>query len=167
MNWDAIGAIGDFVGGAAVIVTLGYLAVQVRHARSEARRALSQGRQQSVRDLFLLNVDERINRAATKASVALRFEPSPFTKLMMEQAGLTRDEANLLFWSHLSWWSYRISIIPHVDELPTIDRAEFEAAVKRAYGAPGIPRVFYEAQIKPFAPPDAVRYVDSLLAKPG
>jgi len=30
MNWDAIGAIGDFVGGVGVIVTLVYLAVQIR-----------------------------------------------------------------------------------------------------------------------------------------
>jgi hypothetical protein len=30
MNWDAIGAIGDFVGGIGVIVTLGYLAIQIR-----------------------------------------------------------------------------------------------------------------------------------------
>ena len=28
--WDAIGAIGDFVGGVGVILTLGYLAVQIR-----------------------------------------------------------------------------------------------------------------------------------------
>ena len=36
MNWDAIGAIGDFVGGAAVIVTLAYLALQVKASRAES-----------------------------------------------------------------------------------------------------------------------------------
>jgi hypothetical protein len=30
MDWDAIGAVGDFVGGVGVILTLGYLAVQIR-----------------------------------------------------------------------------------------------------------------------------------------
>jgi hypothetical protein len=34
MNWDAIGAIGELVGGAAVLVTLIYLAVQIRQANS-------------------------------------------------------------------------------------------------------------------------------------
>ena len=29
MNWDAIGAISDAVGAAAVIVTLAYLAIQI------------------------------------------------------------------------------------------------------------------------------------------
>ncbi len=36
MNWDAIGAVGDFVGGAAVIVTLAYLALQVRASTKES-----------------------------------------------------------------------------------------------------------------------------------
>jgi hypothetical protein len=34
MNWDAIGAIGEIVGAAAVVATLIYLAVQVRSART-------------------------------------------------------------------------------------------------------------------------------------
>ena len=31
MNWEALGAIGEIVGAIAVIATLGYLAVQIRH----------------------------------------------------------------------------------------------------------------------------------------
>ncbi len=42
MSWDAIGAIGNLVGGAGVIVTLAYLAVQMRlntaALRNETRR---------------------------------------------------------------------------------------------------------------------------------
>jgi hypothetical protein len=34
MDWEAIGAIGEVIGAAAVVVTLVYLAVQVRHAKS-------------------------------------------------------------------------------------------------------------------------------------
>ena len=32
MNWDALGAIGEIAGAAAVLVTLFYLALQVKHA---------------------------------------------------------------------------------------------------------------------------------------
>ena len=42
MNWEAIGAVGEIVGATAVVVTLIYLAVQVRHttrATDTARRA--------------------------------------------------------------------------------------------------------------------------------
>jgi hypothetical protein len=45
LNWDAIGAVGELVGAAAVVVTVGYLALQIRNettrARTEARRARS------------------------------------------------------------------------------------------------------------------------------
>ena len=44
MNWDAIGAIGEVIGGAAVIASLLYLAIQIRNssaiARAESQRDL-------------------------------------------------------------------------------------------------------------------------------
>jgi hypothetical protein len=36
MNWEAIGAIGEVAGAAAVVVTLFYFAVQIRNMRAEA-----------------------------------------------------------------------------------------------------------------------------------
>ena len=45
MNWDAIGAIGELVGASAVVVTLVYLAIQIREntrvAKSEAFRDIA------------------------------------------------------------------------------------------------------------------------------
>ena len=41
MNWEAIGAVGEILGAAAVLVTLAYLAVQVRqNTKAERRTAL-------------------------------------------------------------------------------------------------------------------------------
>ena len=40
MNWDAFGAIAEMIGGIAVLVTLVYLAVQVRHAQRIQRQTL-------------------------------------------------------------------------------------------------------------------------------
>lgn len=37
MNWDAIGAFGEILGAVAVVVTLIYLAAQIRHSGLEAR----------------------------------------------------------------------------------------------------------------------------------
>ena len=42
MNWDAIGAIGEVLGAIGVIVTLGYLAIQLRRSNEEARAATLQ-----------------------------------------------------------------------------------------------------------------------------
>jgi hypothetical protein len=47
MNWDAIGAVGESVGALAVLVTLIYLAIQVRHAiRSQQADAIRANRQE-------------------------------------------------------------------------------------------------------------------------
>jgi hypothetical protein len=37
MNWEAIGAIGEIIGAAAVVATLGYLAIQTRQSNKLAR----------------------------------------------------------------------------------------------------------------------------------
>ena len=37
MNWDALGAIGELIGAIAVVITLAYLAVQVRQSNSAAK----------------------------------------------------------------------------------------------------------------------------------
>ena len=39
MNWEAIGAIGEIIGAAAVVVSLIYLATQIRTQNNEARLA--------------------------------------------------------------------------------------------------------------------------------
>ena len=50
MNWDALGAIGELVGAAAVVLTLGYLAVQIRQSGKSSR-------QQSYNDLVTRRSD--------------------------------------------------------------------------------------------------------------
>ena len=39
MNWDAIGAIGEIVGASAVVISLVYLASQIRIQNRESRAA--------------------------------------------------------------------------------------------------------------------------------
>lgn len=42
MNWEAIGAIGEVLGAAAVVVTLGYLAVQIRQNSQAVKNSAAQ-----------------------------------------------------------------------------------------------------------------------------
>ena len=53
MNWDAIGAIGEIIGAIAVVVTLAYLAIQVRHAKETAQRTLHQNKIESLREMTM------------------------------------------------------------------------------------------------------------------
>ena len=43
MNWDAIGAVGELAGATAVLVTLIYLAIQIRQANSAEQREAFRG----------------------------------------------------------------------------------------------------------------------------
>ncbi len=47
MNWEALGAIGEIVGAAGVVVTLGYLAIQIRQNTRSVRAAAFQ---EAIRD---------------------------------------------------------------------------------------------------------------------
>ena len=43
MNWDAIGAIGEIIGALAVVITLAYLAIQIRQNTKVAQASTRQG----------------------------------------------------------------------------------------------------------------------------
>ncbi len=53
MNWDAIGALGEIIGALAVLITLIYLAVQVRQAKHQLDLNSAQARAVHMRDLLM------------------------------------------------------------------------------------------------------------------
>jgi hypothetical protein len=167
MNWEEVGAIGQVLGSIAVFVTLGYLAIQVKHARQESRRALSQGRSEAHRDLLARQVSERILAATIKADAGLGAIPHQTAGALMEQGGLTLEEALRVINMNTAWWTYFLQIIPYVDELPAMERTAFENRVRGAYGRPGAGRLFYETYLKPTAHADALRFVDDVLERSG
>ena len=72
MSWDAIGAIGEMIGSFAVLVTLVYVAIQVRVARSETARAISRSRSDDLRDHAIqVSQSEWLSRISAKADAAL------------------------------------------------------------------------------------------------
>ena len=52
MNWEAIGAVGEVLGAIGVIVTLGYLAVQIRQNTRTTRTATAQAIQTAMNQAF-------------------------------------------------------------------------------------------------------------------
>jgi hypothetical protein len=163
MGWDAIGAIAETLGALAVIATLVYLAIQVRHARAEARRAISQGRGEALRSVLARQFDDRVNRLSLSAEAALGGSQHAFVTALREQTGLSEPDAMLLLWDQITWWNYYLQIIPKVDELPPMERVQFEVPIAR-YGRPGVARLFYETYIRQFGHPDAIRYIEGVLA---
>ena len=133
MNWDAVGAIGEITGAIAVIVTIGYLALQMRQNTRSVQSAAAQqileglaelnqflGSDPQINDLWWRGLqhpeslsDEELNRLLTLASSLIqRFE--------------------LLFLNH------RQGFVP---------REVWEAQsrnMERVFGTPGIQRWFSE-----------------------
>jgi hypothetical protein len=168
MNWDAIGAIGQTLGSVAVFVTLGYLAVQARNTRDEARRSVSQYRADGLRQIFMTRaVDARLAAIRVKGETALRrdVDPDPFEQVLVAR-GLTREEATALFYDELALYNARYPTVYHLNQLSDGQRWEFDSALRGHYGSPGISCAWYQS-VKEFLNPEVVRYIDNLLAQPG
>jgi len=167
MNWDAIGAISESLGAAAVLLTLGYLAVQVRHARRELQHSLSQSRADTHRELAMnLSNDYRLMALYSKANAAVGTLLHPFVEDLMQRAEMTMEEVWPVYWNQVAWWQYRVQVIAYVDELPSGQRAAFEREIRVHYAMHPLFSRWY-ALSQPMLDPDAVRYIDNLPAQPG
>lgn len=165
MEWTIqdFGAVGEGLSAIAVFVTLGYLAIQVRHTRQELKNGMAQSRAEALRELFAMSMDENVNKAFVKAQSALSAPGLPFVSILVEKAGVTDEEATLLTQMQIAFWNYRLQTIPIVDQLNEIDRAQFDFAIRQIYGTPGVSAMFYE-YIREKAHPGVVQYIDTVLA---
>ena len=77
MNWDAIGAVAEFVGAIAVVLTLLYLAVQIRQSNRLSRF-------QSARDVFEQINDN--NRLVVEAQDLRSLASKNFDSLTIEES---------------------------------------------------------------------------------
>ena len=164
MNWEAIGAAGELIGSAAVFVTLVYLAAQVRHARAESSRALSQGRMEANREVLRLDMEEQNLATIIKAETSLGSPRPPLVVTLMEHCGLDLEEAWRMMLIEAARWNYRVHVITHVQDLSDIERAVFDDATRIRYGS-SVTRLLYMNHFRAAAHPDVVKYVDNLLPK--
>ena len=160
MNWDAIGALGEVLGSIAVFVTLAYLAVQLRHARSETRRSLSQGRMEANRELISLELLDLEGRR--KLDAALGLEANPAVAALMNVADLTWEEAYRVFMVEVAAWNYRVWVITHIDDLAPAERQLFDGAVRFRYQSSGVSKIVYDTHLKPAASPEVVQYIENV-----
>lgn len=64
MNWEAIGAVGDLLGGMAVVATLVYLAVQLKHSKT----LLERNEKISLSQVYQSRTDTRVGLQLALAS---------------------------------------------------------------------------------------------------
>lgn len=169
MSWEAVGAIGQMLGSIAVFITLGYLAVQVRHSRQETRRSINQIRAEGWCQIQLNRANnERFIGPFVRANAALTGGSSghPFVVAMSDRLGsaIAPEETWVLYFDQYAAWLHQTQSIPHVDALTPGERAAFDAGMRSMYTRHPLGRFWYET-VKSELNPDAVRYVDNLLAQ--
>jgi hypothetical protein len=140
--------------------------VQVRHARKEVQRSVTQSRSEAARQLVLNLVNNQwLNTLNVKANIGLGLSARlPFLEVLMERSGLTLEEGIALNWEQHAWWQYRSHVIAYADELTAAERVSFDFTIRGGYSVP-LTRLWYD-MTKATLNADAVRYVDNLLAQP-
>jgi len=97
IDWNAVGAVGDAVGAIGVIVTLIYLALQIRQNTSTLKAAAKHeatSRQLEYFDILLLNPElRRVYRAGLADFHALNPDERDLFGMLMYRAFLTFSEA--------------------------------------------------------------------------
>ena len=95
MTIAELGSIGEFVSAIAILITLIYLAIQVRYARRATAASLLEQRTIAVREMYLaIATSETLSDAMSKAEDAVAEGPTGFEATLMDQGSLTRREAH-------------------------------------------------------------------------
>jgi len=167
MNWDAIGAIGQILGSVGVLISIGYLAVQVGHARDAVSRSARQVRYDLAMRVWSARAAPESARRFAKMHLALGGRLPAFVAAAIEKTGVTEEEAFAEYFEQYAWWFTREHNLQSLDQLSMGERAATESGARFAYGNQPVSRLWYETVKDPILNPEVVRRVDELIARSG
>ena len=142
MEWTIqdLGALGEFVGSMAVLVTLIYLSIQVRQARREQQQAVLEARTEAIRDGYMrIATSPSLASATAKLNDAVQ-EPHPFVVAVMD-VGLDRTEAMQVFARAMA--AFRLNLTQFRTIQDEYQRRANDANLRRIYGT-GPGRMFWD-----------------------
>ena len=155
------GAVGEVVGAVAVVVTLAYLATQIRYARLAASDSSRQGRADGVREVLMTTLSNRDFRDAwAKADPEMDSNMAP----ICDELGLTTEEANLVWhgccaWTYVHWAQYRSMKTAE-------DERELENLVTQFYSRPPMEPVWRHSELlRALLDPEFVAWVEDTLRR--
>jgi hypothetical protein len=161
MNWNAVSAIGQAVSALALILVF----VQVRDAREEMEIATNRARLEGTRDMFLAQAtNAELGDAWARAQIVASGQPpGPYIQYL-KGLGLSDVDAYLVnAYQWAVWNHFQITIMTR-DRLSPGVKAEFENRVRGQFHD-SVGGKWYELA-KPGLNPDAVGYIDTVLARP-
>ena len=113
-----------------------------------------------------ISTDARVLSASTKASAALGGPRNPFVAALMEQAGLSEEEARLVYHEQMALWNAFVQQVRFQTALRPIDRTGLEMNLRRVYGTLAIGRLFYETHAKATLNPEVAKYMHEVMSRP-
>ena len=161
MTIQDLGAIGELVSAVAIIVTLAYLAMQIKYARIAT---VDRNRESRVTGILTIN-----NRLANNPDLRQAFDKATGEdwKLMLQEFadtwGVNEDEASAIFWSQadfvwIHWSQYR--------SMKSIeDQRELENIIQQWYSAPPMSTMMGNATFRALFDSGFITWADSILAK--
>lgn len=142
MNWQALEAIGSIIGSLAVLLTLVYLAVELKHSREERRASLLQHRSDASRQLFLtLATNPELTGALLEANRQLGAGAQPNEKL---KELLDMDDVHIQMLTGLAMAHLYHRQTMFLSELSNEERATLDWQLKRLFGG-GVYGVVFES----------------------
>ena len=163
MNWDAIGAIGQAVSAMALV----FVIVQVRHARDEMRRTTVLTRLHSSREVYMTQAtNEGLASLLIRARDATGSAQLPAAPQYFAGLGFSREESVRLSSYHWALWLNFQAAVETSQHLSPGVMCEAENIAINNYGKNSTSAKWFELT-KPILNPDAVRYVENLLARSG
>jgi hypothetical protein len=156
------GSIGELLSAVAVVITLGYLATQIRFARLAASDASRQSRANGVREMELEMLHNSELRRAWHESWR---KTNPEIEAIWEDLGreLTLDaDQTRIVWHQCSAWAWT-----HWGQFRSMksneDRRELEHIVSEFYSNGPMGVVWQHELLRDYVDPDFVVWVDGIL----
>ncbi len=157
-----LGALGEFVGSIAVLATLIYLSFQVREARAESHSSLLQFRNDAARNLWLSEASNpELVAALVKGDRALGAEP-PVGASLVEHAGLTREEARMVFNTFMANFFHRQTL--YLSRLTDTERRTLDKQIPLIFSR-GLAGLWYENMNLETFDPSYVAHVEKILSQ--
>jgi hypothetical protein len=164
MNWEAIGAIGQVASALALVFVL----VQVRHARETMEHAARQDRLDASRELWLtLAVHPEVATLIPRVNNAAGGEPGLASQFVEYTVGLglTASEGQQLYSYIYGFWTNVEGSIASVGRLGSGMKIALDQRIADAFSRGNAPFGTWYQSMKSRLNPDAVRYVDNVLAR--
>ncbi len=157
-----LGALGEFVGSIAVLATLIYLTLQVREARAESRSSLLHHRSDAARSLWVSEASNpQLVAALVKGDRALGAEP-PVGASLVEHAGLTREEARMVFNTFMANFFHRQTL--YLSRLTDAERHTLDNQIPALFSR-GLAGLWFENMNFESFDPSFVAHVKEIMSK--